>query len=93
MRIYHGRKVAALVLFLSLISWNLSAQVLSPVKWSFQQKKISEKEIEVSFHATIDQGWHLYGTDLPDGGPVSTAFNFTPDSASYRIKGALVSET
>ena len=76
-----------------LIGWNLSAQVVSPVKWSFDQKKISDKEIEVSFNAVIDQGWHLYGTDLPDGGPVSTSFKFTPDSANYRFAGALTSLT
>ncbi len=93
MRIYSKKAVSALIFLLCLTIWNLSAQVLSPVKWSFQQKKISEKQVEVSFHATIDQGWHLYGTDLPDGGPVSTSFNFTPDSVHYRFPGALVTAT
>lgn len=93
MKIFLRKAVTALTLLFCLISWNLSAQVLSPVKWLFEQKKISDKEIEVSFLATIDQGWHLYGTDLPDGGPVSTSFNFTPDSTNYRFSGALISAT
>lgn len=80
-------------LWLSLALPNLSAQVVSPVKWSFSQKKISQKEIEVSFNAVIEQGWHLYGTDLPDGGPVSTSVKFSPDSTNYRFSGALISLT
>ena len=76
-----------------LLGLNLSAQVVSPVKWSFSQKKISDKEIEVSFNASIEHGWHLYGTDLPDGGPVSTSVKFTPDSTNYKFSGVLVSVT
>lgn len=78
-----------LLIFLFLTSMNLFAQVLSPVKWTFDQKKISDRIIEVGFHAVIDQGWHLYGTDLPDGGPLSTTFNFKADSLNYRLAGDL----
>lgn len=93
MEIYIRKVGVALTILFCLIGWDLSAQVISPVKWSFDQKKISDKEIEVSFHATIDSGWHLYGTDLPDGGPVSTTFKFTPDSTNYRFSGSLISVT
>ncbi len=93
MEIYIRKVGIALTMLFCLIGWDLSAQVISPVKWSFDQKKISDKEIEVSFHATIDSGWHLYGTDLPDGGPVSTTFKFMPDSTNYRFSGSLISVT
>jgi len=88
------RKIVVLFALFALYSgWTLSAQVVSPVKWSFEQKKISDKEVEVIFNASIDAGWHLYGTDLPDGGPVSTSFNFVADSTNYRLAGALASAT
>ena len=29
-------------------------------------------EAEVVFTAAIDKGWHVYSTDLDDGGPIST---------------------
>jgi len=82
-----------LLLFIGifLINLNLPAQVISPVKWSFDQKKISDNEIELGFHAVIEQGWHLYGTNLPDGGPVSTSVNFTADSLNYSFSGELTS--
>lgn len=88
-RIAIGKAGMALVLLMCLAGFSLTAQVVSPVKWSFNQKKISDKEIELVFDAAIDPGWHLYGTDLPDGGPVSTTFKFTPDSTNYRFAGPL----
>ena len=32
-------------------------------------------EAEVVFTAAIDKGWHVYSTDLGDGGPISANFN------------------
>lgn len=91
MRIYFKKISTVLAFFFFLLGLNLSAQVVSPVKWSFDQKKISDKEIELKFNAVIDAGWHLYGTDLPDGGPVSTSIKFTTDSVNYQLSGSLIS--
>ena len=93
MRKYFKKVGTSLIVLMYLMVWNLSAQVVSPVKWTFEQKRISDKEIELVFNATIDSGWHLYGTDLPDGGPVSTSIKFTPDSANYKFAGVLTSLT
>jgi thiol:disulfide interchange protein len=53
-----------------------SSQVVNPVKWSFSQNKVSDIEFELVLTAKIDKGWHLYSTDLPDGGPIKTSFYF-----------------
>lgn len=53
----------------------LPAQNLEPIKWSHELKKLSDTDLEIIFTATIAPGWHLYSTDIPDGGPVSTTFN------------------
>ena len=68
-------------------------QVISPVKWSFDQKLTPNGEIELFFKASIQPGWHLYATNLPEGGPIKTNFNFTPDSANYQLIGGIVSKT
>ena len=68
-------------------------QVISPVKWSFDQKLIPNGEIELLFKASIQPGWHLYATNLPEGGPIKTNFNFTPDSTNYKLIGGIVSKT
>ena len=54
----------------------LLAQMQEPVKFQTELKKISDTEAELVFNATIDAGWHLYSTDLPEDGPVSATLNF-----------------
>ena len=70
-----------------------SGQILSPVKWSFEQKPAGKDEIELIFKASIEPGWHLYSTNLPEGGPIKTTFTFTSDSTNYRILGVIASKT
>lgn len=41
----------------------------TPVKFSVQQKKVSDTSLEVEFVGKVDAGWHVYGTDIADGGP------------------------
>ena len=54
----------------------LLAQIQEPIKFRTELKKISDTEAELVFNATIDAGWHLYSTDLPEDGPISATINF-----------------
>jgi len=60
-----------LIILLFGIQFALQSQILEPIKWKIQ---LNEKEIQ--FTAKIDKGWHLYAMNLPEGGPVSTSFQF-----------------
>ena len=51
------------------------AQIQDPIKFDTEWKKISNDEVEIIFNATIDEGWHVYSTELGDGGPISATFN------------------
>ena len=51
------------------------AQIQDPVQFKTELKTISDTEIQIVFTGTIDEGWHVYSTDLPDGGPISATFN------------------
>ena len=51
------------------------AQIQDPVQFKTELKKISETEAQIIFTGTIDAGWHVYSTDLPEGGPISATFN------------------
>ena len=44
-----------------------------PVHFSVQQKKVSPTELHIMFKGIINDGWHVYSTDLPAGGPISTS--------------------
>ena len=47
----------------------------NPVHFSVQQKQVSPTEVEVTFTAKIDQGWHVYSTNLPADGPTSASLH------------------
>ena len=75
------RRIYSLLLFLciALVGYG---QIIEPITWSFSTRDLSPTEKELIFKASIDNGWHLYGLDLPEGGPIATSFTF------HNIKGA-----
>ena len=62
-------------LFLLLFAVAMQAQIQDPVKFNSELKILAADEAEVVFTAAIDKGWHVYSTDLGDGGPISATFN------------------
>ncbi|MFT7113954.1 MAG: hypothetical protein ACI8P7_000734, partial [Candidatus Azotimanducaceae bacterium] len=49
-----------------LLSLQVSAQILNPIKWESEALRTEENTFQLIFTATIDDGWHLYSQDLPD---------------------------
>ena len=45
------------------------AQFQNPVNITAAQKKVADDAIEIVFQGTVEAGWHVYGTDIADGGP------------------------
>ena len=68
------RKIISFLL-LSFVVYALQAQIKDPVKFKTELTSLSDTEAEVVFTAAIDNGWHVYSTDLGDGGPISATFN------------------
>ena len=64
------------LLFLLCVSVISYAQIIEAVHWRFSVKDISDSEKELVFTANMDDGWHLYGMNIPDGGPAATTFSF-----------------
>ena len=65
----------------------VSGQILNPVSWSFEKKQVDGNLYELLFKATIDENWHLYGLNIPEGGPIATSVNFN-DSENYTLEGS-----
>ncbi|MBC8004563.1 MAG: thioredoxin family protein, partial [Verrucomicrobia bacterium] len=61
--------------------------IVEPVKWSFDSKQEGQ-EVTLIFKAAIEKGWHLYDTELPEGGPIKTSINFA-DSTLFELVGKL----
>ena len=68
------RKIISFLL-LSFVVYALQAQIKDPIKFKTELTALSDTEAEVVFTATMDKGWHVYSTDLGDGGPISATFN------------------
>lgn len=83
------KKLRVLIGMVTLFISGAYAQIERPVKWSYASKKINEKEAFVFIKATIAKGWHIYSTNLKEGGPVRTSFTFSK-SPAYLINGKIV---
>ena len=67
------------------------AQIQDPVQFKTEWKKISDTEAQIVFTGVIDEGWHVYSTDLPEGGPISATFN-TDTMEGIELDGKLMPE-
>lgn len=62
-------------LFLTLALVMLSCvTALAQVNFSVNYKKVSANEIDIVFSGKADAGWHVYSTNIPDGGPNPAIF-------------------
>jgi len=86
------RKQNLLLLFAFILGiFSLKSQVLEPVKWQFFLNSVSDTEVEIVAEAAIDEGWHLYSANLPEGGPVPTSINLI-ESDEYEAAGEIKQE-
>ena len=74
-----------LILFVAVLT--IQAQMLNPTSWTFDSKQ-NGNEVELLFKASIESGWHLYDTYLPEGGPIATSFIFE-DSTLFNFVGEI----
>lgn len=71
----HYMKKLTLSLLFSLISLIAFAQMFNPVEIE-QKLTVKGAEGELLFTAFIEEGWHLYATDIPAGGPTAATITF-----------------
>lgn len=48
-------------------------QILEPVTWSFSSAQLEGNKYQLTYEATIDEGWYVYSQYINDGGPIPTA--------------------
>lgn len=76
------------LLFLAMamiVSLATRAQMADPVHFSTSLKELGNGEAEIIFHATIDNGWHVYSTDLGSGGPIEASFNVVKMDGAEKV--------
>ena len=78
----------ALFLMLTFVVLAFAAEAQSPVRWRTSVRMSSPTEGEITIKALISEGWHLYGFDMPEGGPKSTRFDFS-DCIGISLEGSI----
>ena len=67
------RNILTLLFILSFIFQGFTQT--GPTDWKFSLEDKGNGEIELVANVAIKQGWYIYGTDIPDGGPYPTSLS------------------
>ena len=79
------KKATLLFTMLLFTVLGASAQIETPVTWSYAFKKTTKTEAIVYLKATIQDGWHLYSQTVKPGGPVKTTIKFNPSKEFTKV--------
>ena len=74
----------SLFVLLPLAGW---AQLQEPVTFKVESRHPDANHLELVFKGTIEDGWHVYSTDL-DGGPTAATFHLE-ESEGVELDGKL----
>lgn len=69
------------VLLIIILSISAMAANAAPVVWNHGVEMQSPTDGTLTISATIEPGWHIYGFEVPDGGPIPTTISLAADSA------------
>ena len=58
-----------------IMAFMVHAQMMEPVKFTSTLKTNNTAEAEIVFNGTIDNGWHVYSTNLGNDGPIEATFH------------------
>ena len=68
-------KKVMMTLWTLMVVLGMHAQMVDPVHFTSELKMGEGTEAEIIFHATIDNGWHVYSTEIGEDGPIEATFN------------------
>ena len=82
------KKLFLLIAVMAFMVHKAGAQMFNPVIFSVAENRITDTEIEIVFTGQVEEGWHVYGVDIPAGGP--TAAKLTLETCQgAELKGEL----
>ena len=71
------------ILFSFISIFSLNAQDIEPVEWQYDVNKINDTEYDISFSASILEGWKLYSQFSPNEGALPTSFSFIKNISGF----------
>lgn len=76
MPIHMKKVILSLILAVTAMAAAFAQAPANPVAWRSNVKMQSATKGTVTFTAIVSEGWHLYGMQMPKGGPKPTTFSF-----------------
>lgn len=70
------KKYIPLLFLFVLLTQFAAGQIFEPISWSHELKITSKTTGEIIHKATIEDKWHLYGMNIPKGGPRPTVIAY-----------------
>lgn len=88
-------KIYLLIIFLFCSIIPVKAQILDPVKWTFEVENLGNGECNLIFKADIEKHWHLYTQNVPesDNSPLPTEFFFEKQASLIYVDGVQESKS
>ena len=74
-----------ITLWVALFALVAQGQMVDPVHFTSKLKMLKDGEAEIVFSATIDNGWHVYSTDMGNDGPISATFNVVKMEGAEKV--------
>ena len=71
------------ILFSLISIFSLNSQDIEPVEWQYDVNKINDTEYNISFSASILEGWKLYSQFSPNEGALPTSFSFINNTSNF----------
>lgn len=82
-------RILALISVLICSVYGLFSQIHNPIIWSSRVEMLTPNEGTIIIDSKIESGWHIYGLNLPLGGPKATIIDFV-NSNDIEFIGGLV---
>ncbi|MDR6301109.1 protein-disulfide reductase DsbD family protein [Mesonia maritima] len=86
--------LSILLVFLTFITANAQfdtqkhqGEIVDPVEWTGKIEKKSENNYQFILEADIEEEWHIYSQNTPEGGPLPLWFNYLDSGNGYQLKG------
>ncbi len=79
--------ISKLIVLFFLTGFVSNAQIFDPVSWDTSVEKLNESEFNLVIKASIEDGWHLYAQEVPEGGPIPTSISFVEQEGNFLLLG------
>nr|WP_321450402.1 cytochrome c biogenesis protein CcdA [uncultured Carboxylicivirga sp.] len=81
------RKIFLTIVMVLVAASNLLAQFEQHITWEFSTRVLDDNKVEVVCEATVDNGWHVYSSVLPEGTAIPTSIEIEESDAYVVLDG------